>query len=318
MRTEWLEYFSDAVRLGSIKASADLHCISPQGLSKSIRSLEAELKAPLFKRNANSVQLTPEGAALLPYVNQTVEAARRLNKQALSITNDASEMPLLVLCSSFVFLCGMVEPLRQGINKLDRQAAFMQADTARMTTMLTGQPESICEGKLLCGFPIFFSPLKEANRTSISQAAEKGYSYLPFLRYFDGILVSKHHPLALQGATKRDEVIRYPVISSNVEQLKPLLSYLGPENVNTAIADMAVRLHNLADNRSVIFVPPFIDAAHDERYSFVPLADAYEVELGFFYDSSHLGNGRMDPLLRSLADFYRPFEQAGLCRIVFR
>src|SRR5579884_376217 len=57
------------------RAAARLH-VAQSGLSATIKSLEAELRAPLFERTTRRVQLSPAGEALLPEARRTLAAAR--------------------------------------------------------------------------------------------------------------------------------------------------------------------------------------------------------------------------------------------------
>jgi DNA-binding transcriptional LysR family regulator len=57
------------------RAAARLY-LAQSGLSATIRSLEKELRAPLFVRSTRRVDLTPAGAALLPEARRTLALAR--------------------------------------------------------------------------------------------------------------------------------------------------------------------------------------------------------------------------------------------------
>lgn len=57
------------------RAAARLY-VAQSGLSATIRSLEHELRAPLFVRTTRRVELTPAGAALLPEARRTLASAR--------------------------------------------------------------------------------------------------------------------------------------------------------------------------------------------------------------------------------------------------
>ena len=79
-----LRYFVTVAEEGSVTRAAERLHIAQQSLSQQIRSLEAELGAPLFERSSRGVALTDVGAVLLregrPVLAQTeraVEAARR-------------------------------------------------------------------------------------------------------------------------------------------------------------------------------------------------------------------------------------------------
>lgn len=317
MRSEWLAYFSDAVRLGSIKASANMHNISPQGLSKAIRSLENELHVTLFERGANSIRLTAEGVQLLPTVQEVVQGIRELELQAGFLADNRSAKPFLVLCSTFVFLCGMIEPLREGMKDLGDRATCMQMDSAHMLEELAGKSDPYFQGKALCGFPLLFTPSDDGNRAVLDELLEGEYDYIPLIAYHDGIMVSKDHPLAERETVSKQDIAKYPVISSSAEQLPCLTRYLDASHIQTAIVNLSTRLQMILDNESIIFLPPFADAIDDDAYRFIRLAEPYDVELGFVFDETKIRISDMEPVLEAVIQHYRRYESEGRCCILY-
>ncbi|MBL8675314.1 MAG: LysR family transcriptional regulator, partial [Rhodospirillales bacterium] len=65
-----LRAFEAAARHGGIARAADELGVSPSAVSEQVRLLELRLGAPLFRRRARGVTLTPEGAALLPGLSE--------------------------------------------------------------------------------------------------------------------------------------------------------------------------------------------------------------------------------------------------------
>ena len=55
MRTEWLNYFLDIAKSGSLHLSAEKFYISQPALGKAIASLERELGYPLFNRTSSGI-----------------------------------------------------------------------------------------------------------------------------------------------------------------------------------------------------------------------------------------------------------------------
>lgn len=319
MRTEWLEYFADAARLGSIKASADRHFISPQGLSRSIHSLEKELGVKLLDRGVNSVQLTPEAEQLLPAMRCSISANQDLVAQSRELITRKDEQPGTVLCSTFVFLSGLTETLNAAFQQAGQNVSYMQVDTDRMFELLFDTSTKQRESKIMYGIPILFDPMKPENNQRISQLPDYGYAYEAFERHHDGILVGRGHPLAKAKSVSRADIIKYPVISSCAEQLLPLKRYLGASHITMAITDLATRLQMILDNRSIIFLPPFLDAASsDERYRFIKLDEPYVAEVGLIYNDMLLTKKGVDPVFEMLHAFYREDAENGLLELAER
>ncbi|MBA3906471.1 MAG: LysR family transcriptional regulator, partial [Pseudonocardiales bacterium] len=83
-----LRYFVAVATEGSITGAAQVLFISQPALSKQIRSLERQVRTPLFERLPREMRLTPAGQALLPHARGLIagweEAERDLVRKATS------------------------------------------------------------------------------------------------------------------------------------------------------------------------------------------------------------------------------------------
>jgi DNA-binding transcriptional LysR family regulator len=68
-----LRYFVAVAEEGSITAAAKTMFISQPALSKQIRSLERQVRTPLFERLPRELRLTPAGQELLPHARKLIE-----------------------------------------------------------------------------------------------------------------------------------------------------------------------------------------------------------------------------------------------------
>jgi DNA-binding transcriptional LysR family regulator len=78
MRLKQLETFYWAARLGSLANAAKRLNGTQSAVSMRIRELETQLGVTLFDRSQRSVRLSPEGVSLLPYAEQIVQNAERI------------------------------------------------------------------------------------------------------------------------------------------------------------------------------------------------------------------------------------------------
>ena len=75
-----IEYFVQVAELGSFTRAASVLRVAQPALSRQVRSLEVELRQPLFDRNGRGVTLTAAGSRLLAHgrgILQQVERARQ-------------------------------------------------------------------------------------------------------------------------------------------------------------------------------------------------------------------------------------------------
>lgn len=84
-RTKAFRYFLHAAQYGTLgRAAAELK-VSQPAISLALKSLEGSLGFPLFARTAKGMELTAEGAAILPDARQLVACAERLAATARKV-----------------------------------------------------------------------------------------------------------------------------------------------------------------------------------------------------------------------------------------
>ncbi|MBR5731316.1 MAG: LysR family transcriptional regulator [Firmicutes bacterium] len=91
MRLIWLELVLETERCKSISLAAEHLNISQSAASRMIVNAENELSTKLFDRSSkmSGISMTAEGKRLLPFIEETVEAYRKLRKNA---SNDATSI----------------------------------------------------------------------------------------------------------------------------------------------------------------------------------------------------------------------------------
>lgn len=67
MNTRFVEAFLWAARLGSFRAASDRLHITQAAVSNRVASLEEDIGARLFERDARELRLTPVGVRLMDY-----------------------------------------------------------------------------------------------------------------------------------------------------------------------------------------------------------------------------------------------------------
>lgn len=88
MRLDILTYLLDLNETHSITQTADKHFISHQALSKSIHSLEKELKLTLLIRSQHGVTFTPAGMRFLEFAEKVLSEKQALDKDLAQFQAD--------------------------------------------------------------------------------------------------------------------------------------------------------------------------------------------------------------------------------------
>lgn len=81
MRTEYLDYFTKVVEIGTISAAAELLYISPQGLSQAIQQLEKEFGVELFYREGGKLHLTAAGSSAYELARDILHSSDALQRK---------------------------------------------------------------------------------------------------------------------------------------------------------------------------------------------------------------------------------------------
>jgi DNA-binding transcriptional LysR family regulator len=90
-----LRYFVTVAEHLHFTRAAEVLYVSQPALSKQIRALEGQLRAPLFERNRRAVTLTPAGAALLEPARAVLAAWDRA-EQAVAAASAAQDATLVI------------------------------------------------------------------------------------------------------------------------------------------------------------------------------------------------------------------------------
>lgn len=88
MNTKDLSYFRKAYKYKNIRIAAESCYITPQGMSKIIQKLEAELGVPLFVRTKAGVEPTIYGDILYENSKTMIETLENLKDQIVSMGNE--------------------------------------------------------------------------------------------------------------------------------------------------------------------------------------------------------------------------------------
>src|SRR5690606_2115587 len=91
-------FYTVAQKLSFTKAASELFITQP-AVTKHIREMELQIGAALFKRNGNSISITPSGEILLKYAEQIFHTYTELENE-LAQLNKVSEGSLRIGAST--------------------------------------------------------------------------------------------------------------------------------------------------------------------------------------------------------------------------
>lgn len=187
-----MKWFQEVCNYGSItKAAANLF-ITPQGLSKGIKSLETELGATLLERTPNGVSLTPYGECLMSYAVPMLTHYQDLMSEIKKMQQQ--ERGLLRVCSAYgVFRIMGIE----FILNFELENPGIQLDYIEYPDVYVEQ--EILAGNYDVGFGI--GPIQDAE-----------LEIIPLFSSKTSLLVYEDHPLAQKNTVRFSDLKGEPLI----------------------------------------------------------------------------------------------------------
>ncbi len=240
MQTNYLKYFDDVVRLGSIAAAAEENHMSPQGVSKSLSVLEAELGCKLFVRQSNRLVPSAYGARIAPLACRALATEQEMFEEVAKVhaaSIGSSDKGIVAFVNNVAFDSAFIKPLFAGISDLFARTRFFQCDNEEVLRCLLTGPHR--DDEISLGLFCFFSPLEEENKNVVTKLIRNGFVYRPYLRSHDCALVSASSSLAEKRALTRSDMVNHPLIASN-NDIRAVLEHLyGKESIRIVGADGA-------------------------------------------------------------------------------
>lgn len=237
MRLEQLQYFISVAKTRSINKTSLEFFTTHQGVSKAIRQLEDEMGAALFTRSPKGMELTAEGALLLP---EAEECVRRLHSVQLEIShrNRRQDMDgLLRIVGTSLTNSIVLPPLIDDFSRLYPKVRYQ---------VRAGEPFGIMRHVSThrdgIGFVVM---LHDPALHDIYDPYLQQIMLTPLQRDEYVCLVSKHSPLAERKQISFQEFCSYPIASFIPESdedhpIKSLLRRLG--NVELSFASQSPSL----------------------------------------------------------------------------
>lgn len=319
MQTSYLKYFADTARLGSISAAAEENFITPQGLSRSLGVLEAELGCKLYTREGNRISLSRYGRALLEDAERVLAAQDALFAHVAQIRSDEAETTsrhVNVYLNNAAFDTALFEPLIDGFDRIFSHARYFQCDNEDVVCrLIEGADDDRC---LNLGMLCLFSPDAERNDRLLEQLRAENFEYQPYLHSYDEVLVSAQSELAAKRNLSRSDILSRPIVSSDGDIRRVAETLFGRNAIYMVTSDSSFRFKVVANDEAITFVPAFhrFTGKRDATTVMVPMKDPYYLELGFAARASVLANPYIRSVIAHMNDYYRQFSDSTCLSIV--
>lgn len=207
MRIEVLEYLVKVAELNSISAAAAELFITPQGISKSMMLLEAEIGTPLFFRNGNRITLTAAGQAVYHKAKEILELKNEMLLEAAMSNTEGDSSAFCVLATAH----GSATYLSKVLN------TFYHRNTHTNITILEMLPEEILkrmsESEFLKNTILLFSLPQQPIIERIIEYVPDAYEYVELDRSPLLGCTSVKSSIAEMDSLTLEDFWRYPFVA---------------------------------------------------------------------------------------------------------
>ena len=191
MTLEQLKYFIDVAETLNITVSSRKFYISPQGLSRSLKSLQQELNTELFSFNKGKIELTQNGIIYYTKIKDLISQVDKINEEIKVKGNDE----IRIAISSYTYK--MISPVLEKY----------QSEHPEHHLILAEYPDKTAEEKLIqhkadCAF--ISGPIFSLDFSSSVLVENPDYLCLP-----------ENHPLAKKSSIRFEDIKNEPFVIMN-------------------------------------------------------------------------------------------------------
>lgn len=207
IKLEYFQYMLAIWKAGSINKAADSLYLSQPYLSTTLKTLEGEIGAKLFKRSNRGIKLTPEGEAFIEYAKEIeliLEKVTALGSQKTAISNRLS---ILSFYSYSI---------------LDLYYEFSQQEPYHNFALSYEETQNISVIDKMSSGSADLGILYLSSEYAANYISELKKMDMTFVKLFQSpvyAIVSQHHPLANLSSVSIKELEAYPLLIENYKIL---------------------------------------------------------------------------------------------------
>ena len=319
MNIDYLRYFLDVTDKQSITQAAKLNFISPQGMSRAMSELEKELDCKLLERYPNKLMLSRAGLNLIPDASDVVKSYMAFKAHALELSRQekgkAGTSAIELLCQRIGSLCFFPPAAMKLVTSKNSRLVYREMDNAlTLQALQDALGENAAPDFAQVGILSIFDSDDPAQYQDIHRLEELGYSYRPYLTTYDMVLVSKESRLAAKDQLSHEDVLSYPLASTDSSLYDRLVARFGAECITVTTGEFEFRRKLVQNDSAVTFLPAIatLTIEDDGLTMLKKFDDTYHVQIGFLGLKETLESSIFRNFVKQLDDFYQPKVSQGL------
>ncbi len=202
-----------AVKNGSLSKAAEELGYTQPGMTQMINCLESEIGCQLLSRSHSGVDLTPEGTCLLPYIQDTDTAMKRLRDKADQI-RFSKKQTLRIGTYPSISKCWLPQIIK-GFQKQNPTISI-----------------EICVGAYDIGDWLDAGAIDLA---FVDESLKNCGKWVPLIDESFFVAVHRNCPLSKESTVSVQQLAEYPFIVSQFNELKPLITLCRNDSIREQI-----------------------------------------------------------------------------------
>lgn len=321
VQTDYLKYFIDVAKLGSLTAAAEKNFMTPQGMSRSISALESQLGCKLFDRSRNKISLTYIGSELLGSVESMISDERQLRTRLYDLqksVEESSAKTVIGYVSPIAFDTPLLYPVDIRSDAVNNRIHFFQRPTGQVVESLVKAAREPQADAVTIGALGLYECFPEENAEMVERLKEAGYEYRPIVQMCDFVLVSSRSPLARKKSLTRADICSQPLAVSSQGDMERTIEHLyGTDQIFVSTANSEFRTHLCQSDEAISFIPGIsLVYGTPEGTVAIPMATPYLIEIGFVAEPEVFEMPFSVEGYRKIRDFYGPRQGSGAVKLV--
>ena len=304
-----------------MNAAAKKNYMSPQGISRSITTLENELGCSLFRRESNKVTLTPYGEKLLGDAHRMLEHESRMRQSVSELQGDTlrkRRIQFTCYSSPLFFDTPLFFPIA-GLNMaMYKKVQFLQRSTPKVVELLLEAARMSHPDFIFAGGLGFFDRFSDEGAAMVKQLEDAGYAYRPFMHTCDYVLVPAYSPFATETTLTKSQIRSYPLsVAASGGMERAITRHIGYDSIFVSSGDSMYRSYLCRMGEALTFVPGLsLVFGVPEGTVAVPMEEPYTIEVGFAARESTFQEGVLAEAIKRLAEFYSKNHIEGAYRLL--
>lgn len=278
MRIEYLEYFLEVAKTGSISHAAKKLYISQQGLSRIIQTIEQQFEIQLFDRYNNTLQLTTEGKRFAGEAAKVTAAYKHLQLLAAS----CGELPqpeegyIKVITTPFVLT--VLFPFLEDFFVASPFNDMLRISEKSIPEILCALPPDSEKGIHIISLPSY----------TIDQIDVANSQFEPLVSTEIMLLVNQNCPIAEKEFVEKIDICSLPLIYYNEDLLEDVLRHLctgnNKQDMHMKISDVRMIIEKVKKNEAVTITDSLSVFLYkiSENLVSIPIKDSVSMEIGIF------------------------------------